>query len=418
LNPGQVATATRCGELESLTYSDRGMKIHEYQAKELLRAAGVATPNNIVARTPDEAGQAFTKLGGALAVVKAQIHAGGRGKGTIKDDAKQHGVQLVRSADEARTVAAKLLGKKLVTIQTGPAGQTVGRVLVEAGCEIARELYLGIVIDRARALPVLMASSQGGMNIEEVAAKTPELIFIEPFHPDSGLQPYQVRKLCAKLGITGVSVRSADKFMRSLCRLFVDLDCSLAEINPLVVTKSGELIALDAKMSFDDNALFRHPQLAELRDLSEEDPNELRATAAGLSYVQLDGNIGCLVNGAGLAMSTMDLIKLHGGEPANFLDVGGGANAEQVTEAFRILLSDKHVKAVLVNIFGGIMRCTTIASAIVTAYKEVGFNVPLVVRLEGTEVEQGRKILAESGVDILAAKDLTDAANKVVAALG
>ncbi len=399
------------------------MKIHEHQAKDLLRAAGVATPDNIVAKTPDEAGHAFTKLGGALAVVKAQIHAGGRGKGTIKTDPKdagpkQHGVQLVRLLDEAKTVAARLLGKKLVTIQTGPHGQTVGRVLVEAGCDIARELYLGIVIDRARALPVLMASSQGGMNIEEVAEKTPELIFIEPFHPDSGLQPYQVRKLCAKLDITGPTVRSAEKFMRSLCKLFVDLDCSLAEINPLVVTKSGELIALDAKMSFDDNALFRHPQLAELRDFSEEDPNELRAGKAGLSYVQLEGNIGCLVNGAGLAMSTMDLIKLHGGEPANFLDVGGGANAEQVTEAFRILLSDKNVKAVLVNIFGGIMRCTTIATAIVTAYKEVGFNVPLVVRLEGTEVEQGRKILAESGVDIIAAKDLTDAANKVVKAAG
>jgi len=394
------------------------MKIHEYQAKELLRGAGVAVPQGIVAATPDEATAAFKTLNGSLAVVKAQIHAGGRGKGTIKGHPKQHGVELVRSGEDAARVAFELLGQPLVTIQTGPGGQVVRRVLVEAGCEIARELYLGIVIDRARALPVLMASSQGGMNIEEVAAKTPELIFIEPFHPDVGLQPYQVRKLCAKLGITGSSVRAADKFMRSLCKLFVELDCSLAEINPLVVTKSGELIALDAKMSFDDNATFRHPQLAELRDFSEEDPNELRAGRAGLSYVQLEGNIGCLVNGAGLAMSTMDLIKLHGGEPANFLDVGGGANAEQVTEAFRILLSDKNVKAVLVNIFGGIMRCTTIAPAIVTAYKEVGFNVPLVVRLEGTEVEQGRKILSESGVDIIAAKDLTDAANKVVKAAG
>jgi len=394
------------------------MKIHEYQAKELLRGAGVAVPQGIVAATPDEATAAFKTLNGSLAVVKAQIHAGGRGKGTIKGHPKQHGVELVRSGEDAARVAFELLGQPLVTIQTGPGGQVVRRVLVEAGCEIARELYLGIVIDRARALPVLMASSQGGMNIEEVAAKTPELIFIEPFHPDVGLQPYQVRKLCAKLGITGSSVRAADKFMRSLCKLFVELDCSLAEINPLVVTKSGELIALDAKMSFDDNATFRHPQLAELRDFSEEDPNELRAGRAGLSYVQLEGNIGCLVNGAGLAMSTMDLIKLHGGEPANFLDVGGGANAEQVTEAFRILLSDKNVKAVLVNIFGGIMRCTTIATAIVTAYKEVGFNVPLVVRLEGTEVEQGRKILSESGVDIIAAKDLTDAANKVVKAAG
>jgi succinyl-CoA synthetase beta subunit len=394
------------------------MKIHEFQAKELLRAAGVAVPQSIAVSTADEAAAAFKKLGGPIAVVKAQIHAGGRGKGTIKDNPQQHGVQLVRSAEEAAKVAGNLIGYKLVTIQTGPEGQTVRRALVEAGCDIARELYLGIVIDRAAGLPVLMASSAGGMNIEEVAAKTPELIFKETFHPDAGLQPYQVRKLCAKLDLKGGSVRSAEKFMRALCRVFVDLDCSLAEINPLVVAKSGELIALDAKMSFDDSALFRHPQLAELRDRSEEDPNELKATAAGLSYVQLDGNIGCLVNGAGLAMATMDLIKLHGGEPANFLDVGGGANTEQVTEAFRILLADKKVKAVLVNIFGGIMRCTTIASAVVEAYKQVGFNVPLVVRLEGTEVEQGRKILAESGVDIIAAKDLTDAANKVVAAAG
>jgi succinyl-CoA synthetase beta subunit len=394
------------------------MKIHEFQAKEILRNAGVAVPPGIVAETAEQATAAFRKLGGPVAVVKAQIHAGGRGKGTIKDNTQQHGVQLVKSADEAAGVAGRLLGHRLVTIQTGPGGQTVRRVLVEAGCDIARELYLGIVIDRAAALPVLMASSAGGMNIEDVAAKTPELIFKEAFHPDGGLQPYQVRKLAAKLELTGPSVRAADKFMRSLCKLFVELDCSLAEINPLVVTKAGELLALDAKISFDDNALFRHPQLEALRDTSEEDPNELRAAAAGLSYVQLAGNIGCLVNGAGLAMSTMDLIKLHGGEPANFLDVGGGANTEQVTEAFHILLSDKNVKAVLVNIFGGIMRCTTIASAIVEAYKQVGFNVPLVVRLEGTEVEQGRKILAESGVNIIAAKDLADAANKVVAAAG
>jgi succinyl-CoA synthetase beta subunit len=392
------------------------MKIHEFQAKEVLRKSGVAVPQGIVATTAEEAAAAFRQLGGPIAVIKAQIHAGGRGKGTIKENPQQHGVQLVRSAEEAAKVAQNLLGHKLVTIQTGPAGQTVRRVLVEAGCDIARELYLGIVIDRAAAMPVLMASSAGGMNIEEVAEKTPELILKEPFHPDAGLQPYQVRKLCAKLDIKGGSVRSAEKFMRSLSRLFVDLDCSLMEINPLVVTKSGEILALDAKISFDDNALFRHPELAELRDTSEEDPNELRASAAGLSYVQLDGNIGCLVNGAGLAMATMDLIKLHGGEPANFLDVGGGANTEQVTEAFRILLADKKVKAVLVNIFGGIMRCTIIAQAIVEAYKQVGFNVPLLVRLEGTEVEEGRRILSESGVDIIAANDLTDAANKVVAA--
>jgi succinyl-CoA synthetase beta subunit len=392
------------------------MKIHEFQAKQLLGKAGVAVPQNIVASTADEAAAAFKQLGGPLAVVKAQIHAGGRGKGTIKDNPQQRGVQLVRSADEASKVGGALLNHKLVTIQTGPDGQTVRRVIVEAGCEIARELYLGIVIDRATAAPVLMASSAGGMNIEEVAEKTPHLILKEAFCPDAGLQPYQVRKLAAQLELKGNSVRSAEKFMRSLCRVFVNLDCSLLEINPLVVTKSGDLIALDAKISFDDNALFRHPELAELRDTSEEDPNELRAAAAGLSYVQLDGNIGCLVNGAGLAMATMDLIKLHGGEPANFLDVGGGATTEQVTEAFRILLSDKKVNAVLVNIFGGIMRCTTIAQAIIEAYKQVGFNVPLVVRLEGTEVEQGRKILAESGVNIIAAKDLTDAANKVVAA--
>lgn len=393
------------------------MKIHEYQAKQLLRDAGVAVPQGIMAVAAEEAAAAFKQLGGPLAVVKAQIHAGGRGKGTIKDNSKQHGVQLVKTADDAATVAKNLLDHKLVTIQTGPEGQTVRRVLVEAGCDIARELYLGIVIDRAAGAPVLMASSEGGMNIEEVAEKTPELIFKEAFCPDAGLQSYQVRKLAAKLGLTGPSVRSAEKFMKALCQLFVKLDCSLVEINPLVVTKAGELLALDAKISFDDNALFRHPELAELRDTAEEDPNELRAGKAGLSYVQLEGNIGCLVNGAGLAMATMDLVKLHGGEPANFLDVGGGANTEQVTEAFRILLSDKNVKAVLVNIFGGIMRCTTIANAVVEAYKQVGFNVPLVVRLEGTEVEQGRKILAESGVNIIAAKDLTDAANKVVAAL-
>ena len=395
------------------------MKIHEYQAKELLRAAGVATPDNIVAKTPDEAADAFTKLGGTLAVVKAQIHAGGRGKGTIKDDPKQHGVQLVRLPTKRRPVAAKLLGKQLVTIQTGPAGQTVGRVLVEAGCEIARELYLGIVIDRARAMPVLMASSEGGMNIEEVAAKTPELIFIEPFHPDSGLQPYQVRKLCAKLGITGPTVRSAEKFMRSLCRLFVDLDCSLAEINPLVVTKSGELIALDAKMTFDDNALFRHPELAELRDLSEEDPAELRAGKAGLSYVKLDGNIGCLVNGAGLAMSTMDLIKLHGGEPANFLDVGGGANAEQVTEAFRILLSDKNVKAVLVNIFGGIMRCTTIATAIVDRLqRQSASTCRWSCDWKAPKSKKAARSWPKAASTSSPPNDLTDAAKKVVKAAG
>jgi succinyl-CoA synthetase beta subunit len=392
------------------------MKIHEFQAKQILREAGVAVPKGVVARSADEAAKAFRDLGGAIAVVKAQVHAGGRGKGTVKDNPQQRGVQLVRSADEAAKVAGNLLGKSLVTIQTGPEGQTVRQVLVEEGCEIARELYLGILVDRSVAGPVLIASPAGGMNIEEVAAKTPELIFKEPFAPDAGLQPYQVRKLAAKLDLKGNSVRSAEKFLRSLCRVFVQKDCSLMEVNPLVVTKSGDLIALDAKMSFDDNGLIRHPGLAELRDIAEEEPSEVAAQKAGLSYVKLDGTIGCLVNGAGLAMSTMDLIKLHGGEPANFLDVGGGANVEQVTEAFRILLSDPHVKAVLVNIFGGIMRCTTIANALVEAYKTVGFNVPLVVRLEGTEVEQGRKIIAGSGVNIITADGLTDAAKKVVAA--
>jgi succinyl-CoA synthetase beta subunit len=393
------------------------MKIHEYQAKDLFRKAGVAVLKGKVATSPDEAADAFKELGGPLAVVKSQIHAGGRGKGTTKENPQQRGVQLVRSADEAKKVAANLLGKTLVTIQTGPEGKTVHRVFVEEGCQIARELYLGIVLDRAAAKPVLMVSSEGGVEIEKVAAETPHLIHKEHFDPHAGLAPYQVRKLCYRLGITGASVASAEKFMRALCRMYVHLDCSLVEINPLVVTAAGELVALDGKISFDDNAMFRHKDLAELRDLSEEDPAEVRASNTGLSYVKLDGTIGCLVNGAGLAMSTMDIIKLHGGEPANFLDVGGGANEQQVTEAFRIILSDPNVKAVLVNIFGGIARCTTIASAIVAASKAVGFKVPLVVRLEGTEVEEGKKILRESGVKLITADDLTDAAKKVVAAI-
>lgn len=392
------------------------MKIHEFQAKQLFRDFGIPVPESIVAKTPEEAAAAFDKLGGKLAVVKAQIHAGGRGKGTIKTNESQHGVELVKSADDAKRVAEALLGNNLVTIQTGSEGQTVRQVLVEQGCDIARELYLGIVVDRAANAPVLMVSTEGGMDIEKVAEETPELIFKEAFQPDAGLQPYQSRKLAKKLGIEGPAARAADKFMRGICKLFVDLDCSLAEINPLVVTGGGEIIALDGKINFDDNALFRHPKLVEFRDKSEEDPAELRAGEADLSYVQLEGNIGCLVNGAGLAMSTMDIIKLHGGEPANFLDVGGGANVDQVTEAFRILLGDKNVKAVLVNIFGGIMQCTTIATAVLAAYKQVGFNVPLVVRLEGTEVEAGRKILADSDVDIINAEGLTDAAKKVVAA--
>ncbi len=392
------------------------MKIHEYQAKKIFQESGVKVPRGIVADTPQAAANAFSELGSRVAVVKAQIHAGGRGKGTIQEHPEQHGVQLVRSTQEAADAAGNLLGHTLITVQTGPGGQVVRRVLVEEGCDIARELYLGIVVDRAAARPVLMASSQGGMDIEKVAAETPHLIFHEAFEPSVGLMPYQARKLAQKLQLAGASVRAADRFMRSLCRVFVDNDCSLVEVNPLVVTGSGDLLALDAKMNFDDNALFRHGELAALRDLSEEQPAEVRAGEEGLSYVKLDGNIGCLVNGAGLAMSTMDLIKLHGGQPANFLDVGGGANVHQVTEAFRILLSDGNVKAVLVNIFGGIMRCTTIAEAILAAYKSVGFNVPLVVRLEGTEVQDGRRILAESNVDIINAEGLTDAAKKVVAA--
>jgi succinyl-CoA synthetase beta subunit len=391
------------------------MKIHEYQAKQVLREAGVAVPRGIVARSPEEAAAAFQELGGPLAVVKAQIHAGGRGKGTIKEHPEQRGVQLVKSAEEAASVAKNLIGNTLVTIQTGEEGKTVNQVFVEEGCDIARELYLGIVLDRAASVPVLMGSSEGGAEIEEVAAHSPEKIFKEHFDPHFGLQSYQVRKLCKALGIEGKSVRSADKFMRALCRLYVEKDCTMAEINPLVVTGDGEMIALDAKVSFDENALFKHKELEELRDLSEEEPAEVRAGNAGLSYVKLDGNIGCLVNGAGLAMSTMDLIKLHGGEPANFLDVGGGAKVEQVTEAFSILLDDKNVKAVLVNIFGGIMRCTVIADALIKAYKSLDFNVPLVVRLEGTEVEEGRKMLAESGIDLISAEGLTDAAQKVVA---
>jgi succinyl-CoA synthetase beta subunit len=392
------------------------VKIHEYQAKQILRDAGVSVSRGIVADTPQAAAAAFQALGGPLAVVKAQIHAGGRGKGTVREHPDQHGVQLVGTADEALQAASRLLGHTLVTVQTGPEGRVIRRLLIEEGCSIARELYLGIAVDRAAGMPVLIASSEGGVDIEEVAAHTPERIYREPFCPDTGLWGYQIRKLASKLGLAGASARSADRFMRGLCRVFVEKDCSLIEINPLVVTDRGELLALDAKMTFDDNALFRHPELVGLRDLGEEQPSEVRAAEEGLSYVKLEGNIGCLVNGAGLAMSTMDLIQLHGGQPANFLDVGGGANVHQVTEAFRILLGDKNVRAVLVNIFGGIMRCTIIAEAILRAYQSVGFNVPLVVRLEGTEVEEGRRILAESGLPIVGAADLTDAAKKVVAA--
>jgi succinyl-CoA synthetase beta subunit len=393
------------------------MKIHEYQAKSLFKAFQVPILEGIVAKTPEEAKAAFEKLGGSLAVIKAQVHAGGRGKGTFQEVPTQRGVQLVKSADEAAAAAKNMLGNRLVTIQTGAAGSVVNQVFLEQGCKIARELYAAVVLDRAAKLPLLMVSSEGGVEIEKVAEESPEKILREHFDPAHGLMPFQVRKLCKKLGISGNSAKSADLFFRKLCDVFVKLDCSMAEINPLVITEDEKMIALDAKITFDDNALYRHADIKELRDEAEEEPAELRAANSGLSFVKLDGNIGCLVNGAGLAMATMDIIKYHGGAPANFLDVGGGANTQQVTEAFRIILSDPNVKAILVNIFGGIARCTTIAQAIIDASKEVGFQVPLVVRLEGTEVEEGKKMLRESGLAIISADDLTDAAKKVVASI-
>lgn len=393
------------------------MKIHEYQAKSLLKKAGVAVPEGIVCRTADEVAAAYDTLGGAIAVVKSQIHAGGRGKGRFKEEPEQAGVVLVRSAQEARENAERMLGNTLVTIQTGEEGKQVNTLFVEQGLNIARELYLGIVVDREVGGPVLIMSSEGGMEIEEVAHNSPEKILTEPFDLNAGLFPYQARKLAYALGFDKTAVRSAEKFLPKLCQFFVDLDCSMTEINPLVLTDEGQLLALDAKVSFDDNALFRHKDIVELRDLSEEDPSEVQAGDAGLSYVNLDGNIGCLVNGAGLAMSTMDLIKLHGGEPANFLDVGGGANVDQVSEAFRIILSDDNVKAILVNIFGGIMRCDVIVEALLEAYEKVGITVPLVVRLEGTNVEKAREMLDGCGRDIITAADLTDAAEKVVSSL-
>jgi len=392
------------------------MKIHEYQGKQLFAAAGVPTPKGRVVQSPEEAAVAYAELGSSLAVLKSQIHAGGRGKGTFKENPQQRGVVLVRTAEEARDNAARMLKQTLVTKQTGPEGKQVSTLYLETGLNIARELYLGIVVDRDTRTPVMMVSSEGGMDIEEVAEKHPEKILKEHFGT-SGLQPFQARKLAFKLGLEGLALRSAETFLVKVSQFFVKHDCSMTEINPLVVTKEGELVALDAKITFDDNALFRHPEYKALRDLSEEEPMEVRAQETGLSYVKLDGNIGCLVNGAGLAMSTMDLIKHHGGMPANFLDVGGGANVDQVTEAFKIILADPNVKAVLVNIFGGIMQCDTIVTALLTAYEKVGFNVPLVVRLEGTNVELARKMLAESGRPIIPGTDLTDAAKKVVATL-
>jgi len=393
------------------------MKIHEYQAKELLSAAGAAVPAGVVVSSPVEAQQAFDKLGCPV-VLKVQVHAGGRGKGTFKGGGKDYGgVKFVKTRAEAGEVAETMFRYPLVTKQTGEDGQKVSKVLVvHAAAKIAKEYYVGVVLDRAIGLPVVMASAEGGVEIEEVAAKHPEKILKRPIDPDAGMHPFQARRLAYELGFTGEQAAKAEAIITALAKVFLEKDCSLAEINPLVTTADGDVQVLDAKITFDDNALFRHPELEKLRDETEEDPAELRAARAGLSYISLTGTIGCLVNGAGLAMSTMDIIKYHGGSPANFLDVGGGANKDQVTEAFRILLSDKRVKAVLVNIFGGIMKCDIIAGAIIAAFKEVGFHVPLVVRLEGTNVAQGKKMLADSGLNIATADGLTEAAKKVVAA--
>ena len=386
------------------------MNIHEYQSKEILARYGVAVPKGRVAFIPDEAEDAAKDIfkSNSICVVKAQIHAGGRGKAG--------GVKLAKSHEEARQYAEAMLGKKLVTHQTGPAGKEVKKVLIEEGCQIARELYLGMVVDRAKQRVVVMASQEGGVEIEEVAAKSPEKILKEYVDPVVGLVPFQARKLAFALGIDKALVNKAVKFMTGLYQAFVDTDAAMAEINPLVITKDGNIIALDAKIGFDDNGLFRHKDIHEMRDLDEEDPKEVEASRYSLNYVALDGNIGCMVNGAGLVMSTMDIIKLYGGMPANFLDVGGGANKEQVTAAFKILMSDPNVKAVLINIFGGIMRCDIIAEGVIAAAKEVGIKVPLVVRLQGTNVDLGRKILSESGLNIIAAEKMSDAAEKVVKA--
>ncbi|HMO37133.1 MAG TPA: ADP-forming succinate--CoA ligase subunit beta, partial [Gemmatales bacterium] len=397
------------------------MKIHEYQAKELLAAQGASVPRGIVCRTAEEVGKAYAEVapaGGGLAVLKCQVHAGGRGKGKFAGSGKDFGgVKLVKSQAEAVDVAGVMLKYPLVTKQTTVEGQKVSTILVQEAADIERELYVAVVLDRSLGLPILMASAAGGVDIEEVAEKHPELIFKTAIDPDRGLLPFQSRRIAYALGFTGAEVEQAEKAMAALVKVFLDYDASLAEINPLIVTKAGQVQVLDAKMTFDDNALFRHPNIEAYRDVGEEDPFEHRASQTGLSFVKMNGNIGCLVNGAGLAMATMDIIKLHGGEPANFLDVGGGANKEQVTEAFRILLSDPNVKAVLVNIFGGIMKCDIIAGAILAAYDEVGFKVPLVVRLEGTNVEQGKKMLAESGRKILASDSLTEASKMVVASI-
>lgn len=382
------------------------MNIHEYQAKEILRSYGVSVPNGRVAFTVDEAVEAAKALGTPVCVVKAQIHAGGRGKAG--------GVKVAKSLEEVRTYASELLGKVLVTHQTDPEGKEVKRLLIEEGCDIQKEYYIGLVVDHATSRVVLMGSEEGGTEIEEVAAKTPEKIFKEYIDPAVGLQAFQARRLAFNINIPKHLVNQAVKFMMGLYQVFVDKDCSIAEINPLVVTGDGKVMALDAKLNFDSNALYRHPDVLEYRDLDEEDPKEVEASKYDLNYIALDGNIGCMVNGAGLAMATMDIIKYYGGEPANFLDVGGGASEEKVTEAFKIILSDPNVKGIFVNIFGGIMKCDVIASGIVAATKQVGLTLPLVVRLEGTNIELGKKILEESGLNITAAESMADGAQKIV----
>jgi succinyl-CoA synthetase beta subunit len=399
------------------------MNIHEYQAKELLQKFGVATPRGRVASTPDEAEAIAREMGSASPagtvdlVVKAQIHAGGRGKGSFTNGFKG-GVHLVKSAKEARDVAGKMLGQTLVTHQTGAQGRVVNKVLIAESAEIAREIYFAILLDRATAAPLVVASTEGGVEIETVAAKSPEKIMREPVDPLAGLQPFQARKLAKQLSFEQSQMKAAAKLFDGLYRTFSACDCSMVEVNPLVVTKQGEVLALDAKFNFDDNALYRHPDVAALRDIAEEDPREVEASKHGLNYIGLDGNIACLVNGAGLAMATMDIIKFYGGSPANFLDVGGSATGEQVTEALKILIADKSVKAILVNIFGGIMKCDVIAQGVIDAAKAVKLSVALVVRLEGTNVEAGKKLLADSGLAVITADDLTDAAQKAVKAAG
>jgi succinyl-CoA synthetase beta subunit len=386
------------------------MNIHEYQAKQILARFGVPVPKGQFATTPDEAAAAFTALGKPKAVIKAQIHAGGRGKAG--------GVKLLTNAAEVRDFAAKLLGKPLVTHQTGPEGRVVRRVYVEEASDVARELYLGMLVDRKAGAVSVIASTQGGMDIEEVAAKTPEKILTEAIDPMLGVAGFQARKIAFALGLKDKQVGQFAALLAALYRAFVETDASLIEINPLVVTTEGRVICLDAKMSFDDNALFRHPDVRELRDPNEEDPAETEAAKFDLSYVHLDGNIGCMVNGAGLAMATMDIVKIYGAEPANFLDVGGGASTEKVAAAFRILLADKRVKGVLINIFGGIMRCDVLAQGVVEAARQVKLNVPLVVRMEGTNVVEGKKILADSGIKVITASDMADAARRIVKEIG